>query len=184
MVRAQGVLAAPTAILHPWLKDQLLQVVAELDRDPLPVRVPLPEDQLLPLLRTWQHGWWSYERPTPAPPLRLLLIWDTRAGHRSSDRVRWLLQHGVWPLYTPLSGSWLNMAESLQPILGRRALSAQHPERAQHLIDWLDETVVGCNRHPTPFVGNGPRRRRRERARRRRLGGSGAAVRDGYSIAI
>jgi transposase len=181
-VRAQGVLAAPNAVLHPWLKDQLLSVLAELDRAPLPVRVPLPEDHLL--LRTWQHWWWSYERPKTAPPLRMLLIWDNLAGHRSYDLVRWLLQHGIFPLYTPLSGSWLNMAESLQRILVRRALSGQHPERAEQLIDWLDQTVVGWNRHPTPFVWNGPRRRRRERARLRRLGGSGAAVRDGYSIAV
>ncbi len=180
-VRAQGVLAAPNAVLHPWLKDQLLPVLAELDRAPLPVRVALPEDHLL--VQTWQHWWWSYERPKPAPPLRMLLIWDNLAGHRSYDLVRWLLQHGIFPLYTPLSGSWLNMAESLQRILVRRALSGQHPERAEQLIDWLDQTVVGWNRHPTPFVWNGPRRRRRERARLRRLGGSGAAVRDGYSIA-
>lgn len=56
---------------------------------------------------------------------------------------------------------------------GRRG---QHPERAAQLIDWLDQTVVGWNRQTTPFVWNGPRLRR--------LGGSGAAVRDGYSIAV
>jgi len=180
-VRAQGVLAAPNAVLRPWLKDQLLRVLAALDRDPLPVRVPLPEDHLL--ARTWQHWWWSYERPKPAPPLRLIVIWDNVAGHRSYDLVRWLLQHGIWPLYTPLSGSWLKMAESLQRILVRRALFGQHPESARQLIDWLEHTVAGWNRHPTLFVWNGPRRRRRERARLRRLGGSGAAVRYGYSIA-
>jgi hypothetical protein len=36
--------------------------------------------------------------------------------------VRWLFQHGVMPLYTPLSGSWLNMAEALQRIVVGRAL--------------------------------------------------------------
>jgi hypothetical protein len=98
--------------------------------------------------------------------------------------VRWLLQHGIWPLYTPLSGPWLNLAESLPRILVRRALSGQDPERAEQLIDWLDQAVVDWNRHPTPFVWNGPRlRHRRERARLRRLAGSSAAVRDGYSIA-
>ena len=45
--------------------------------------------------------------------------------------VRWLLQHGILPLYTPLSGSWLNMAESLQRIIVRRALSGQHPQSAR-----------------------------------------------------
>jgi hypothetical protein len=68
----------------------------------------------------------------------------------------------------------------------RRALSGQHPESAPQLIDWLDQTVVGWNRQPTPFVWNGPRRRRRERARLRRhaLAGSGAAIMDSYSIVV
>jgi hypothetical protein len=180
-VRAKGVRSAPNAVLHPWLTDQLSQVLAEREAHPLPVRVPLSEDHLL--LRTWEHWWWSDERPKPAPPLRLLLIWDNLAGHLSDNLVRWLLQHGILPLYTPLSGSWLNMAESLQRILVRRALCGQHPESAQQVIDWLEQTVVGWNRTPTPFVWNGSRRRRRERARFRRLGGSGAAVQHGYSIA-
>jgi len=182
-VRARGVLSAPNAVLHPWLKDQFSQVLAELDREPLLVRAPLPADHLL--VCTWEHWWWSYERPKLAPALRLLVVWDNLAGHLSYDLVRWLLQHGILPLYTPLSGSWLNMAESLQRILHRRALAGQHPQTAHQLIEWLDQTVIGWNRHPTPFVWDGKRRRRRERARRRRhaLGGSGAAVMDGYSIA-
>jgi len=28
-----------------------------------------------------------------------------------------LFEHGIMPLYTPLSGSWLNMTESIQRIL-------------------------------------------------------------------
>ncbi len=27
-----------------------------------------------------------------------------------------MIQHGIMPLYTPLGGSWLNMAESIQRI--------------------------------------------------------------------
>jgi hypothetical protein len=180
-VRAKGVRSAPNAVLHPWLKDQLSQMLAHLEAQPLPVRAPLPADHLL--VRTWEHWWWSYERPKPAPALRLLVVGDKLKGHLSSDLVRWLLQHGILPLYTPLSGSWLTMAESLQRILVRRARSGQHPQSAEQLIDWLDQTVVGWNRQPTPFVWNGPRRRRRERARLRRLGGSGAAIQHGYSIA-
>jgi DDE superfamily endonuclease len=67
--------------------------------------------------------WWSYERPKPAPALRLILIWDNLKGHISYQMVRWLLQHGILPFYTPLSGSWLNMAESMQRIIVRRALA-------------------------------------------------------------
>ena len=68
----------------------------------LPVRVPLSENH--PLLLTWQH-WWSYERPKPTPALLLILVWNNLAGHPSYPMVRWLLQHGILPLYTPLSGS-------------------------------------------------------------------------------
>lgn len=181
-VRAKGVLSAPNAVLHPWLQEQLQAILAQVEQDPPPVRVPLPDKH--PLLSTWQRWWSSYEWPKPAPTLRLILVWDNLAGHLSYQMVRWLLQHGILPLYTPLSGSWLNMAESLQRILVRRALAGQHPQTAQQVIEWLEQTVAGWNRHPTPFVWNGKRRRRRERARLRCLGGSGAAVLNGYSIAI
>ena len=87
------------------------------------------------------------------------------------------------PLYTPIGGSWLNMAESVQRIIVPRALAGQHPTSAQQIISWLEQTVAGWNTKPTPFVWNGKRRRRRERARLRRLGGSGAALVNGYSIA-
>jgi DDE superfamily endonuclease len=173
-VRANGVPSAPNAVLHPWVKGHLEWILAQLEMSPLPVRVPLPDEH--PLVQTWQHWWWSYEQPKPAPPLRLLLIWDNLKGHLSYDMVRWLLHHGILPLYTPLSGSWLNMAESVQRIIVRRALAGHHPQTAQQVIDWLEQSVAGWNRHPTPFAWNGHRRRRRERARLRRLGGSGAAV--------
>ena len=45
------------------------------------------------------------------PPLRAILIWDNLSGHYSESIVSWLLAQGVLPLYTPLSGSWLNMTE-------------------------------------------------------------------------
>lgn len=83
------------------------------------------------MLLTWQHWWWSDERPKPAPALRLILVWDNLAGHLSYCMVRWLLQHGILPLDTPLSGSWLTRAASLQRIIVRRALSGQHPETAR-----------------------------------------------------
>jgi DDE superfamily endonuclease len=75
---------------------------------------------------TWL-GPYRYGR-LPMPPLRLILVWDNLAGHLSAELVLWLFAHGVLPLYTPLSGSWLNMAESVQRILVRRALAGQHPQ--------------------------------------------------------
>ena len=121
--------------------------------------------------------------PHDLPPLRLLLVWDNLTGHKTPELVLWLCAHGVMPLYTPVGGSWLNMAESIERVLKRRALDGQHPHRPDEIGCWFEQTARAWNAQPTPFVWNGKRRRRRERARLRRLAGSGAAVINGYSIA-
>ncbi len=71
------------------------------------------------------------------------------------------------------------MAESVQRILTRRALEGHHPTSSQQIIEWLEATVCGWNREPTPFEWGGRRKARRERAYRRRhaVGGSGACTR-------
>jgi DDE superfamily endonuclease len=178
-VWAKGVTNAPNAVLHPWLQTTLAQVLAAQPAPP-----PLPVDH--PLWVHWAH--WLGRAPTDeVPPLRLILVWDNLAGHYTPALIRWLCAHGVLPLYTPLSGSWLNMAESVQRIIVRRALAGQHPQTAAEVIAWLEETVAGWNARPTPFVWGGKRyerrQRARERARLRRLGGSAAAVDECYSIA-
>lgn len=48
------------------------------------------------------------------PPLRMLLVLDNPAGHKTPAFVLWLYAHGIMPRYTPLGGSWLNMAEKDQ----------------------------------------------------------------------
>lgn len=73
--------------------------------------------------------------PAAAPPLRLLLVLDHLTGHYTLDFLCWLFAHGIMPLYTPLSGSYLNMAESIQRILKRRALDGQQPQSPQEIID-------------------------------------------------
>ncbi len=174
-VRAAGVTSAPNAVLHPWLKRALTQILAGLPE------VTLPEQER-PALARWAT-WLGQEPLEPLPPLRLLLVWDNLAGHKSPALVRWLLEHGVLPRYTPLSGSWLNMAEALQRIIVGRALAGQHPHTAAELIRWLEETVAGWNRAPTPFVWDGKRRERRQRARQRHLGGAAAALAEHQPIA-
>jgi DDE superfamily endonuclease len=166
-LRAKGVTNATNATLHPWLRAELTAVLATLPP------VTLPEDER-PTLARWAT-WLGHEPREPLPPLRLLLIWDNLAGHLSWPIVRWLFQHGVLPLYTPLSGSWLNLAESIQRIIVRRAFDGQHPQSQEELIAWLDDTVAGWNADPTPFVWHGKRYERRQRARQRRLGRSTAA---------
>jgi DDE superfamily endonuclease len=179
-VRAKGVIEAPNAVLHPWLQEQLSMVLAEIEKQQPTEALPSEEER--PLYARWET-WLGHPPGRPLPPLRILLVLDNLAGHLSYDLVRWFFDHGVMPLYTPIGGSWLNMAESVQRILVRRALSGQYPQNAQEVIDWLEQSVAGWNEHPTPFVWNGKRRRRRERAHLRRLGGSGAALANGYSIA-
>ena len=174
-VRARGVTNAPNTVLHPWLQHELEQVLAALPE------VTLPEAERGPLAR-WAT-WLGHEPTEPLPPLRLLLVWDNLAGHWSWAMVRWLFQHGVLPLYTPLGGSWLNMAESLQRIVVGRALRGQQPQNAAEIIAWLEDTVAGWNAAPTPFVWGGKRQARRKRARQRRLGGSAAVITDRVLIA-
>ena len=170
-VRAEPVEHATNAVLHPWLKRELEAVLAA-----------CPAPAAPPTGRRWADWdafaatWGLDDR---RPPLRILLIWDNLAGHRSVDLDRWLIEHGILALYTPLAGSWLNLAESVQRILVRRALDGHHPGTANQLMTWLAETVRGWNADPTPFEWGGKRaaRRARARARRHAVGGSGACTR-------
>lgn len=174
-VRAKGVTNTPNTVLHPWLQRELTEILAAVPE------VTSPEAER-PMLARWTT-WLGHEPWELLPPLRLILVWDNLAGHLSQSIVRWLFQHGVMPLYTPLSGSWLNMAESLQRIVVGRALAGQHPLTAAELIQWLEDAVAGWNTEPTPFVWDGKRRERRRRARQRRLGGSGAVLANHQLIA-
>lgn len=174
-VRVKGVTQSTNAILHPWIQQQVEDILKTLPEKPI-----LDEDTNRQLWKAWQTG-----LATPItllehlPPLRMLLIWDNLCGHHTPAMVIWLFQHGVMPLYTPLGGSWLNMAESIQRILLRRALEGQHPQTPEQIIAWLEAVARAWNEDPTPFEWGGARAARRERSRARRhaLGGSGACVR-------
>ena len=109
----------------------------------------------------------------------MILVQDNLAGHKSHNFVQWCFSQGIALLYTPLGGSWLNMTESVQGIIQRRALDGEHPTHPQQIIDWLEAAARGWNKNPTPFVWGGKRAARRDRARKRRqsLAGSGACVR-------
>jgi hypothetical protein len=168
----------PNAVLHPWLQGELEQILAELPA------VPASEwgDGSRPAGHWWSDWGWSDEQIghwRDLPPIRMILVWDNLTGHHSWELVRWCVERGILLLYTPLGGSWLNMAESLLRILTRRALAGQHAQSAAELQDWLAAAVRGWNAAPTPFEWGGKRaeRRRRARDRRHRLGGSGACTR-------
>ena len=175
-VRVKGVRRCPNAVLHPWLEAELAAILAAL---PAPAEVLGPEENRRRWER-WQEGLTvRISLPADLPPRRMLLVLDNLTGHHTVDFVLWLFAHGVMPLYTPLGGSWLNMAESIQRILKRRALDGQHPRTPEDIIAWLEAVARGWNRAPPPFAWGGTRRARRERARRRRhrVGGSGAYTR-------
>jgi hypothetical protein len=174
-VRVQGATTCPNAILHPWLKRELAAILAAM---PEPKR-----EAKATIRRCWQR--WQDRltiKPTlldELPPLRMLLILDNLAGHKTPAFVFWLFEHGVMPLYNPVGGSWLNMSESIQRILKRRALDGQHPTTVAEIMAWFEAVAGHWNESPTPFVWGGKRaaRRERQRERRHRVGGSGACTR-------
>jgi hypothetical protein len=174
-VRVKGVRNCTNAVLHPWLQGELTAILARL---PEPTEAVSPAENRRHWER-WQAGLTvRITLPEHLPPLRLLLILDNLTGHYTAAFVLWLFAHGVMPLYTPLGGSGLNMAESIQRILKRRALDGHHPPTPEDIIAWLEAAAGGWNREPTPFVWGGQRKARRERAwhRRHRVGGSGACT--------
>ena len=175
-LRAKGVTSSANAILHPWLEGELETVLTGLPT-PLSLDAALNREHW----ERWQANLSiKFTLPEVLPPLRALLVLDNLTGHKTVSFVLWLVAHGVMPLYTPLSGSWLNMAESVQRIIVRRALAGTHMESSDQTIEALAATVRGWNRCPTPFVWGGKRKARRERARARhhahRLSGSGAII--------
>ena len=174
-VRVKGVQQGPNAVLHPWLKGELAAILADLPAPPM-----LSADDNRRAWARWQEGLTArITLPEALPPLRMLLVWDNLAGHLTPSLVPWLFAQGIMPLYTPLGGSWLNMAESIQRILKRRGLDGHHPRTPDEIITWIEDAARGWNRAPTPFIWGGKRRARRDRARRRRhaVGGSGACTR-------
>jgi hypothetical protein len=168
-VRVEGVTSCPNAVLHPWLKRELGAIL-----DALPP--PRPPAGGRAAWDRWQAGLkFPITLPADLPPLRVLLVLDNLAGHRTPELVLWLFAHGVMPVYTPLGGSWLNMAESIQRILKRRALDGQQPTHTDEITGWFEAAATHWNADPTPFEWGGRRAARRRRPHR--VGGSGATTR-------
>jgi hypothetical protein len=206
-VRLEGATSCPNAVLHPWLRRELSAILEGLPSPPASADVapagaadvaPAGAADVAPAgaadvappasadvatrvaWERWQDGLTVKPTlPPELPPMRMLLVLDNLAGHKTAAFVCWLFAHGIMPLYTPLGGSWLNMAESIQRILKRRALGGQHPERPEQIIGWFEAVARHWNADPTPFRWGGKRmeRRRRQRERSHRVGGSGACTR-------
>jgi hypothetical protein len=171
-VRVKGVTSGANAVLHAGLRTELAAALAALPP-------AAPDDPAATRLAwaAWRTGLGRRcTLPDALPPLRLLLVLDNLAGHKTPELALWRCAHGIMPLYTPLGGSWLNMAESIQRILKRRALAGTAPATPHDIIAALEATARGWNAAPPPCVWGGKRAARRDRARQRRHapGGSGA----------
>jgi hypothetical protein len=86
-VRAQPTVRTPNAVLQPWVQQEVTALLADLPRP----------DPAAPGRRA--TDWWWGQGDPPAwladlPPVRLLLIWDTLAGHRTPALVEWLVERG------------------------------------------------------------------------------------------
>lgn len=175
-VRVEGTRSCTNEVLHGWLKAELATILEGLP----PATQALEPHAQRALWQQWQAGLTQpFTLRAELPPLRVLLVLDNLVGHTTPEFVCWCMDHGIMLLYTPLGGSWLNMAESIQRILRRRALDGTHPQSPDEIIAWLKAVAEAWNRDPTPFEWGGKRaaRRARQRTRRHAQGGSGAYTR-------
>ncbi len=87
LLRAKGVLSAPNAVLHPWLKEQLSAMLAEIEKEH--PREELPPEAERPLCAQWETWLGHPPRGKPLPPLCIVVVLDNLAGHLSYDLVLW-----------------------------------------------------------------------------------------------
>src|SRR3712207_859601 len=135
-VRLQSATRCTNALPHPWPRERLSEILAE-----LPSSGSSQDVVATPAAwQVWQAGLTiPFTLPHNLPPLRLLLVWDNLTGHKTPELVLWLCAHGVMPLYTPVGGSWLNMAESIERVLKRHALDGQHPHSPKEIGSWFEQ---------------------------------------------
>ena len=161
-VRLRPATSSTNPVLHGWLQEALAAIVAALPASAAPSDPAAGRA----LWEAWQQDLTvRFTLPEQLPPLRVLLVWDNLAGHKTPEMVLWLCRHGIMPLYTPLGGSWLSMAESIQRLLKRRALDRQQPQSPAEIGAWFEQAARHWNQQPTPFVWDGRRRQRRRRRR-------------------
>ena len=89
-VRVKGVASCTNAVLHGWLKEELTTILASLPTTCADFSMRW----------TWER--WRGDRPGPPsaemPPLRMLLVLDNLAGHKTPAFVLWLFARGIMPL--------------------------------------------------------------------------------------
>jgi hypothetical protein len=74
--------ASPNTVLHAGLEAELQAILATLP----PVNTPLDPAANRALWQAWQHDLTiRFTLPETLPPLRLLLVWDNLAGHKTPE---------------------------------------------------------------------------------------------------
>jgi hypothetical protein len=94
-VHIKGVTSCPNVVLHGWMKEELSTIVATLP-EPL---IQLSPEENRAVWESWQEGLTvRVTLPAQLPPLRMLLIWDNLAGHKTPELLLWLFSQGILPL--------------------------------------------------------------------------------------
>jgi hypothetical protein len=65
-LNAKGVLSVTNAVLHPWLKEHLSEVLAEIEKKH--PQEPLPPEEERPLSAQWKTWLWPQESAEGLPP--------------------------------------------------------------------------------------------------------------------
>lgn len=133
-VRVKGVRRVTHAVRHAWLKTEGEAILTAL---PAPAdRQRRPEHR--PSWERWQAGRSrTPSRFTELPPLRLILIWDTRVGHHPPDLMCWLFAHGILPPHWGQLAEYgrVHPADSQAPCTGRPTSPSpggDHPMVGRH----------------------------------------------------
>jgi hypothetical protein len=69
-LRAKGVVSATNVVLHPWLQEQLSQILAEIEMKQSAESLP-PEAER-PLYAQWKTWLWLHQSAEGLPPLRII----------------------------------------------------------------------------------------------------------------
>jgi hypothetical protein len=85
-VHLQPVSSCTNPILHGWLKERLGVILAALPAPAAPPDAAAPRAAW----EAWQDGLAErFTLPAELPPLRMLLVWDNLAGHKTAEMVVW-----------------------------------------------------------------------------------------------
>jgi hypothetical protein len=81
-VRVKGVRSCANAVLHPWLKEQLTEILKTV----LPSREPPSPEENRAMWKSWQEGLAvRVTLPKELPPLRMLVVLDNLSGHKTPE---------------------------------------------------------------------------------------------------